>query len=69
MSANGKDLVKIASDTTDMIQLLKGLPTSISREERLSLIELGPKLVAEMKRRGITIEGNAEKVPGALGEG
>ncbi len=60
MGASAKDLTKIAADTTNMIQILKGEPTTISREQRLELIELGPKLEAEMKRRGLIKDDEAD---------
>lgn len=47
-------LMKFAGEATNMIQLLKGEPTSINREQRLNLIELGPRLAKELERRGMT---------------
>ena len=67
MSASAKDLTKIAADATNIIQLLKGEPTAINREQRLELIELGPKLAAELKRRGLILEGAVEEVSEPLG--
>ncbi len=52
-------LMKLAKDSTDIIQLLKGEPTTITRQERLNMIELGPELAAEMKRRSLTIDAKA----------
>ncbi len=56
-----KDLAISAGIMVDKARLLKGEPTTIYRHEDVrKLDELGAALMKEMKRRGITIEG--EKV-------
>ncbi len=54
-----KDLAISAGIMTDKARLLKGEPTTIYRHQDIrKLDELGAALMKEMKRRGITIEGD-----------
>jgi transposase len=55
--ANFRDLAMGVAQMIEKRNLLKGEPTQIiSREERKAINELGPELILEMKRRGITID-------------
>ena len=56
--ASVKDLAISTGIMTDKARLLKGEPTAIyGHEDSRKLDELGAALMKEMKRRGITIEG------------
>lgn len=62
-SAPAKDLVNVVTQLTSSIQLLRGQPTQIMQvEDRRKLDELAVALHAEIKRRGLTIEGEAREV-------
>lgn len=59
-TANMSSLSSALRNLTDNVQLLKGLPTAIVRHEDMrKLDEVGKLLAQEMKRRGITIDGEA----------
>lgn len=61
--ASAKDLQSVIDGLISNAQLLKGKPTSItSVEDRRKMNELLPLLVEEAKRRGVTINGTAERV-------
>lgn len=63
--ASLKDLAIAAGVFTDKVQLLKNMPTQIiDFSTRQQLHDLGPRLMAEMKRRGVTLEGEAKRVEG-----
>lgn len=58
--ASFRDLSMGASMMLEKMQLMKGEPTAIiSDHERAKIHELLPILIAEAKRRGLTIEGSA----------
>ena len=56
--ASARDLGLIAGVLIEKRQLLRGEPTQIiSDHERRKIHELMPELVAEAKRRGLTVDG------------
>lgn len=63
LEASFRDLALGGTAMIEKRQLLKGQPTAITSDlERKKLIELTPLLLVEAKRRGLTIEGTAERV-------
>lgn len=57
-AAGAKDLAITAGILIDKAQLIKGQPTQIlSHADREKIDELAPRVLAECRRRGITIEG------------
>lgn len=63
LEASFRDLALGATAMIEKRQLLRGQPTAITSDlERKKLVELTPLLLAEAKRRGITIEGTATVV-------
>lgn len=57
LGANPAELVKIVTQFIEYARLLDNLPTQIvASEQRLAMAELAPRLLAEMKRRGITLD-------------
>lgn len=64
--ASLKDLAIAAGIFTEKVLLLKGQPTQIidftSRQQLQALL---PRALAEAKRRGITLEGQSQRVEGA----
>lgn len=60
--ANFRDLALATTAMIEKRQLLRGEPTQIiSDNERKKLHELLPDLIAEARRRGVTIEGRVEE--------
>lgn len=61
--SSAKDLEGVLDGLISNVQLLKGKPTSItSVEDRRKLNELLPLLVQEAKRRGVIVDGTAERI-------
>jgi hypothetical protein len=61
--SSAKDLEGVLDGLISNAQLLKGKPTSItSVEDRRKLNELLPLLVQEAKRRGVIVDGTAERI-------
>ena len=74
-AASGKDLAIMVGVLVDKAQLLRGQPTAIlSTEERMSLRDLMPEMVREIRRRGLVIDATADEIivtpenPGVLRE-
>ena len=62
--ASFRDLAMGTSALIEKRALLRGEPTVImSDHERKKMHELLPVLIAEAKRRGLTLEGQFEKLP------
>lgn len=61
--ANARDLGLILTAMTEKRQLLRGEPTAIiSNLDREKLHALIPSMIAEARRRGVTVDGVAERV-------
>lgn len=61
--ASARDLSMAIAQLTEKRQLLRGEPTAIvSDHERREAVEIGKRLLTEMRRRGITIDGQARAV-------
>jgi hypothetical protein len=61
--ASARDLAVAQAAWIEKLQLVKGQPTAIiSDHERKQMNELGTALLNEMRRRGITIDGQAQRV-------
>jgi alpha-D-ribose 1-methylphosphonate 5-triphosphate synthase subunit PhnL len=64
--ASLKDLAIATGVLVDKVQLLKNMPTQIiDFTTRQQLHQLAPRLMAEMKRRGVTFDGEARRVDDA----
>jgi len=64
-TASPRELTSAVSVLTEKRALLRGEPTQrITHEQRTKLNELLPVLIAEARRRGLTIDGKAEALTG-----
>ena len=62
--ASARDLAYVIDRLFNMRQLIRGEPTQImGHDERRALADLVPLMVAEARRRGITIDGTAVPAP------